>query len=114
MPPARNHEVTVRRPLANNAPSRSKARRGDERLSRVEARAKIQADRSAFRCKNGMAGSLTRDSLYKGHGGQGASILPPTCAIHHLSSLRPVNYYKIPLFAINPKFSRKVQLGTAS
>src|SRR6516162_7768279 len=83
MPAARSQEVTVRRPLANSAPSNNWARRGAERLSRTEAKTQNQADTWAGKYDNGMAGSLVRDPLGKGHRVQGASLRPPTHRVHY-------------------------------
>src|SRR5438270_9494291 len=88
MPPARSQEVTLRRPLANRAPTSSRFSRGAERLSRTELSAQIQADSRAGRCDNGMTGSLGRDPSTKGHRVQGASLRPPTRVIHYAIPFR--------------------------
>src|SRR5271156_5777218 len=114
MPAARSHAVTVRRPVANRAPCSSRVRRGADRWSRAATREEIQADNWAGRCENGMAGSLTRDWLTKGHRGQGAGLFPPTCVIHHTAVRRAEVHLEIPLFGFSPTVSRKVQTSVTA
>src|SRR3954454_23438653 len=83
MPAARNQEVTVRRPVAKRMPTSSRGRRAAERLCSHRARAAKALVRKGGRWENGMAGSLTRDPLSKGHRVQGAGLRPPTGASHY-------------------------------
>src|SRR5919202_5904965 len=85
MPPARNQEVTVRRPLAKRMPQISRGRRAAERLCSQWARPTKALARNGGRCENGMVGSWTRDSLHKGHRVQRAGVRPPTCRIQNQS-----------------------------
>src|SRR5438045_3290397 len=82
MPAARNQEVTVRRPLAKRRPTSSPGRRAAERLCSQWASAAKALVRNGGKCENGMAGSLTRDSLRQSHRGQGVGLCPPPRAIH--------------------------------
>src|SRR6266404_1033623 len=83
MPAARNQEVTVRRPLAKRMPTRIRGRRAAERLCSQWARLEKTLVRNGGRCENAMTGSLTGDSLSKGHPVQGAGFRPATCVVHY-------------------------------
>src|SRR5262245_16977627 len=83
MPAARNQEVTVRRPWPKSRPYSSKGRRAAERFCSQWARAAKALATRGGRCENGMVGSLTRDSLSKGHRVQGAGFCPPSGDIHY-------------------------------
>src|SRR5262245_33948332 len=58
MPAARNQEVTVRRPLAKRAPTRSSGRRAAERRSSQWARPRKALATKAGRCDNDMGRPL--------------------------------------------------------
>src|SRR5215831_14897694 len=92
MPAARNQEVTVRRPLANRAPQSSSGRRAAELLCSQWASCEKALVRKGGRCENGMAGSLTRDPVSKGHRVRGAGPFPATRAIHY-----PMPHHLLPL-----------------
>src|SRR5262245_38746270 len=83
MPAARNHEVTVRRPLAKRMPVRMMGSLAAERFcSHLASSAKALVSK-AGRCENGKVGSLARDFVSKSHRAQGAGIRPPTRDVHH-------------------------------
>src|SRR5947209_10261435 len=104
MPAARNQEVTVRRPLAKRMPASSRGRRAAERLCSQWARSRKALVRDGGRWENGMAGSLTRDSLSKGHRVRGAGLCPPTAAVQYGSPGKHLNsYYGL--------FRRRVSIG---
>src|SRR5437588_10952452 len=96
MPAARNQEVTVRRPRANRAPHSRGSSRAAERRSRAVTRWANQADSTAGRCENDMAGSLAgRGTVHTPHRVQGAGSCPPALGRH--PSLPPRELNVIPV-----------------
>src|SRR6476659_2177663 len=62
MPPARNQEVTVRRPLAKRSPHSSRGKRQAVRRSSQQAKAAKALVKNGGRCEKDRAGSWTEDS----------------------------------------------------
>src|SRR5215211_2651819 len=104
MPAARNQEVTVRRPGASSAPSRSRGSRAPERRSSQCDRSKKALARKAGRCDKDMGRLLGFDgwfcNLIVARGP--ASVYPPALTRQRAGSptRRPESWRK----------SRKVQL----
>src|SRR5438128_1831565 len=88
MPPARNQEVTVRRPEAKRMPYSSTGRRAAEAACSQWASWKKALVSRGGRYNNDMVGSLTRGFLSKSHRVQGAGSCPPTCGIRYSTPTR--------------------------